>query len=74
MMKPNSAGAWWAKGVGVNSDLGWQMFFADTVVGTARFVVRMVGALHTRHPWFTPSPKRWTRWTKANPPGSQGFA
>lgn len=74
MKSPNKPGAWWAKGVGYNADLGWKIFVVEAVVGTNRLVVRLADALHTRHPWFTSSPKRWTRWTKAEPPGSQGFA
>lgn len=74
MIAPNKVGAWWAKGAGDNADLDWKLFVADLIVGSRIIVVRLADALHTRHPWFVPSPKRWIRWTKAEPPGSQGFA
>lgn len=68
MTAPNKVGNWWAKGVGDNADLGWQLFVVEAVVRTKRLVVRLAVALHTRHPWFTPSPLRWKNWTEARHP------
>jgi hypothetical protein len=63
---PNHPGYWWAKGKGPNADLGWQVFVADTNLNTGSLVVRLPGALHARHPWFTPSRQRWVDWHKAD--------
>lgn len=68
MNRPNRTGDWWARGIGDNADLGYVMFVAEFVAGTRKIVVRISHALHTRHPWFTPSPKRWTQWTVAEKP------
>jgi len=67
---PNKRGHWWSKGAGPNADLGWQMFVCDVDQTTRRLVVRLSGALHTRHPWFTPKPDRWKQWTLVPEPGA----
>lgn len=77
MTAPNRYGYWWAKGIGDNADLSWQLFAVDSIAGTAqlvarpldeKLVVRLSGALHTRHPWFEPSADRWTNWIYVEKP------
>jgi len=68
MKAPDHPGDFWARGIGVNADLGWTLFVADFVCGTHKVVVRISHALHTRYPWFTPSPRRWTDWKESKHP------
>lgn len=69
MKSPNKPGPWFAKGIGPNRDLLWKLFIVDTNQNTGKLVVRLADALHTEGtPWFTPSPRRWTRWTFIHDP------
>lgn len=73
---PKTAEPHWAKGIGENADMGWQLFIVEVNERTGRLVVRFANALHTEfakspksiEPWFTPSPDRWARWTVVKKP------
>lgn len=69
MNAPTTRGYWWAMS---RFDMEWSLFAVDYIVDTCRLVVRLAGTVHSRRPWFTPTPGDWVNWQQVPEPPKRG--